>query len=119
MLTATALRNRHVTQREEQLQALIVNLSQSRNRSTLFIGPPGTGKTALVYELAWRLTQGHPSIPERLRDLDIFELSPSFLRAGASLAGEYDERVRQLLKVLQAHPRIVLFVDEVHSLLQS
>ena len=49
----------------------------------------------------------------------MFELSPSFLRAGASMVGQYDERISSLIKVLEANPKVILFVDEVHSLLQS
>jgi ATP-dependent Clp protease ATP-binding subunit ClpA len=65
------------------------------------------------------MVQGDPSIPARLQDCDIFELSPSFLRSGSSLVGQYDERVSALIKTLSENPKVILFVDEAHSLFQS
>ena len=59
-----------------------VNVAIALKRPLLVRGEPGTGKTALVHELARRLVAGHDSIPPILRDHDVFELSPSFLRGG-------------------------------------
>ena len=73
----------------------------------------------MVYEFARRLVKHDPSIPERLRDCDVFELSTVFLRSGASYVGEYEKRVSALLKVLTANPKVILFVDEAHSMFQS
>ncbi|MCX6619542.1 MAG: AAA family ATPase, partial [Acidobacteria bacterium] len=85
----------------------------------IITGYPGTGKSALIYEFARQLAAGGETIPAHLREFDIFELSPAFLRAGASLAGEYDQRVKTLLEILKRNPKIILFVDEIHSLLRS
>ena len=104
---------------ERYLARLQKILLQMRRPNVIVIGQPGTGKTALVYEFACRILSGDPVIHPKLRDRDVFELSPSFLRSGASMVGQYDERVSALLKVLEAYPKIILFVDEVHSLLQS
>lgn len=118
-LTAGQPPAKGIVELEAPLRALVRTLSKMKRRNALVIGFPGTGKTALVYELARRLVEGHPSIPPRLRDLDIFELSPVFLRSGASMVGQYEERVKALLETLRAHPRVVMFVDEIHQLLQS
>jgi ATP-dependent Clp protease ATP-binding subunit ClpA len=104
---------------EKPVASLVRTLCKMRRRNALILGQPGTGKSALVYELARRLVRGDASIPARIRDLDIFELSPAFLRSGAGVVGQYDERVKKLIQTLSAHPKIVLFVDEIHSFLQS
>jgi len=104
---------------EEPLQAILRALVKRNQRSALVVGQPGTGKTALIREVARRLMSGHPGIPKRLREYDLFELSPTFLRSGATLVGEYDERVAKLIQILRENPKVLLFVDEVHSLLQS
>ena len=104
---------------ERYLYQLQKNLIKMRRPSVIVIGQPGTGKTALVYEFASRISSQDPSIAPALRDRDVFELSSSYLRAGASMVGEYEERVSAVIKVLEANPQVILFVDEVHSMLQS
>ena len=104
---------------ELRIQAVLRTLVKRKQKSAIITGEPGTGKTSLVRELARRLVEGHPSIPARLRDVDIFEISPTFLRAGTTLVGQYEERIGTLLKTLKENPKVILFVDEVHSLLQS
>jgi len=119
VLTEGDLPDRGILQRKHSVAALTRALARRKQRNALIIGLPGTGKTAIVYEFARRLAARDSTIPERLRDYDIFELSPAFLRAGTSMLGEYDKRVKALITILKRHPKIVLFVDEVHSLLQS
>jgi ATP-dependent Clp protease ATP-binding subunit ClpA len=119
MLTASDPPHGRVVEREGVLRSLIRTLSKMKRRNAILIGPAGCGKSAIVYELARRLHSGDSSLPPRLRDLDVFELSPTFLRSGASMVGQYDERVKALLEVLRANPKIILFVDEIHSLFQS
>jgi ATP-dependent Clp protease ATP-binding subunit ClpA len=104
---------------EDPLLDLLQQLVQMKRRSCILHGPSGCGKTALVHELAQRLAEGHVGIPAMLAEYEIFELDPNFLRAGASLVGQYDQRVKELIQLLEAHPRIILFVDEVHTLFQS
>lgn len=104
---------------ENTLRSLVRTLVKHRRRNAILLGQPGTGKSAAIYELARRIVRADSSLPERIRELDLFELSPSFLRSGASMVGQYDERVKALLQILLARPNIVLFVDEIHSLFQS
>ncbi len=119
MLTVGEPPYKGVIEMERALASLVRTLSKMGRKTAIVIGYPGTGKSALVYEFARRLVTGHPKIPARLADLDVFELSPSFLRSGASLVGQYDERVKSLIEILRAHPKIIMFVDEIHSLFQS
>jgi len=119
MLTAVELPHYGVYGMDKAIASLVRTLSRQRSRNAIVTGYPGTGKSAVIYEFARRLVQHPEEFPEKLRDCDVFELSPSFLRAGASMMGQYDERVKALLQVLEANPRIILFVDEIHSLLQS
>jgi ATP-dependent Clp protease ATP-binding subunit ClpA len=119
LLTDKELPDRRVVEREAPLRSLIEILCRMGRRNAIIVGHAGTGKTALVYELARRMVEGHASIPAHLKDADIFELSPVFLRSGASMVGQYEERVKTLLQVLRSCRNIILFVDEVHSLFQS
>ncbi len=119
MLTVGEPPKKGVMRMDRYVRALQKNLLKMRRPSVIVIGQPGTGKTALVHEFARMIIEEDPAIVPSLRDRDVFELSPSFLRAGASMVGQYDERVSTLLKVLEANPNVILFVDEVHSLLSS
>jgi ATP-dependent Clp protease ATP-binding subunit ClpA len=119
MLTVGDPPQKGIVEMDRYLRSLQKNLMKMRRPNIIIIGQPGTGKTALVYEFARRIVTGDASVTPGLRDRDIFELSPSFLRSGASVVGQYDERVSSLIKILEAHPKVILFVDEVHSLLQS
>lgn len=119
MLTAVDLPDHGVYGMDKAIDSLVHTLSRWRSRNAIVTGHPGTGKSAVIYEFARRLVKSPDAFPPRLRDVDVFELSPSFLRSGASVMGQYDERVKALLQVLEAHPKIILFVDEIHSLFQS
>jgi ATP-dependent Clp protease ATP-binding subunit ClpA len=119
MLTVGEPPKKGVMRMDRYVKALQKNLLKMRRPSVIVVGQPGTGKTALVFEFARMIIEKDPAIVPSLRDRDVFELSPSFLRAGASMVGQYEERVTTLLKVLEANPKIILFVDEVHSLLSS
>jgi ATP-dependent Clp protease ATP-binding subunit ClpA len=118
MLTDMDLPYKGVIGADRAIKDLRTTLLMMKNNVCIH-GPAGCGKSAVVYEFARLLSTGDPSIDAQIADLDIFELSPTLLKAGASVVGEYEERVTALLKVLEAHPKIVLFVDELHSLLQS
>jgi|GEM_PF-1426050 len=119
MLTATEPPYQGSHGLEPTLHALWRSLSRMKHRSAILIGYPGTGRTAAIYELARQLYHGAEDLPAHLRELDIFELSPWFLRSGAASVGQYEERVKDLVRILEAHPQILLFVDDIHTLFSS
>jgi len=119
ILTASEPPHKGVAGMEDSLVKLYGALVKLGRKNVIIHGPPGCGKTALVYEFARQIFHKEESLPHLLRDRDIFELSPSFLRSGASVVGQYEARVKSLIEVLQANPRIILFIDEIHSFFQS
>ncbi len=119
MLTDGKPPRKSVVEMHAQMRRMQKTLLKMKRHNLIVTGHPGTGKTALIYEFARLLLLGDESIDPRLRDRDVFELSPSFLRAGAGVVGAYDERVSSLIKILEAHPKVIMFVDEIHSLLSS
>ncbi len=101
------------------LRGLMTTLSKMGRHNAIVVGHPGTGKTAIIYELARRMARQDASLPARLREMDLFELHPTFLRSGASVVGQYEERVKELITTLKANPKVILFIDEVHAMFQS
>jgi ATP-dependent Clp protease ATP-binding subunit ClpA len=102
---------------EPVLVQLVQTLGQRKHRSAIVVGPVGSGKTSVVHELARRMVGRHLSIPMVLWDRCVFALQPHLLRSGADRAGELDQRVRSLVAVLSENPRLILFVDDLPTLL--
>lgn len=119
VLTVSHAKAKKLVGAENTIRSLVRTLCKRKRRSGILVGPPGTGKTAVIHELAHRIVHAHPTIPARLRDLDIFELSAVYLQADTKYRGEYEEKIRDLIRVLEKSPHVVLFVDEIHSFLQS
>ncbi len=119
VLTEKAPPSKGVMRMATHLRSLQKNLLKMRRPNALIIGQPGTGKTALVYEFARLLVAGDPAIAPALRDRDVFELSVFLFRAGAGIVGEYEKRVGDLIRIVEEHPQVILFVDEVHQMLTS
>ena len=88
--------------------------------NALLKGPAGVGKTRVVEEVARRITDGHPSVPPSLRDKIIYELPLSALVAGASLVGEMEARINQVIEFASDPAnRAILFIDEIHQIVMS
>ena len=102
---------------EPVLVQLVQALGQRKHRSAIVVGPAGSGKTSVVHELARRMVGRYPSIPVTLWDRCVLALQPHLLRSGADRAGELDQRVRSLVAVLSENPRLILFVDDIPTLL--
>ncbi|MBY0221714.1 AAA family ATPase [Sporosarcina aquimarina] len=101
--------------RDEEIRNVIRILSRKTKNNPVLIGEPGVGKTAIVEGLAQRIVKG--DVPEDLKDRKIFELDMSALIAGAKYRGEFEERLKGVLKqVKDSDGEIILFIDEIHTI---
>jgi ATP-dependent Clp protease ATP-binding subunit ClpC len=101
--------------REEEVERMVQILSRRTKNNPLLLGESGVGKTAIVEGLATRIIEG--SVPMLLADRRILALDLSLLVAGTKYRGQFEERLKGLLKELQDHPEIIIFIDEIHSLI--
>lgn len=99
--------------RDEEIRDVIRILSRKTKNNPVLIGEPGVGKTAIVEGLAHRIVRR--DVPENLKDKEIYSLDMGALIAGAKYRGEFEERLKAVLKeVKQSEGRILLFIDEIH-----
>lgn len=102
--------------REQEIRQLIDVLLRRRQNNPVLTGEPGVGKTALVEGLAQRIAQG--SVPEALKKMEILSLDMGLLQAGASVKGEFENRLQTLLREIKEYPSpVILFIDEAHTLI--
>ncbi|XOJ58748.1 AAA family ATPase [Candidatus Levibacter sp. Uisw_134_01] len=116
-LTANALKGLldPVIGRDEEIRRVIQVLSRRTKNNPVLIGEPGVGKTAILEGLAIRIAQD--DVPEKLKDKEIFSLDLASILAGAKFRGDFEERLKSLLnEVEKKRDKIVLFIDELHSL---
>lgn len=101
--------------RDEEIRNVIRILSRKTKNNPVLIGEPGVGKTAIVEGLAQRIVRR--DVPEGLKDAELYELDMSALIAGASYRGQFEERLKSVLKqVKESEGRIILFIDEIHTI---
>ena len=101
--------------RDEEIRRVLQILSRRTKNNPILIGEPGTGKTAIVEGLAERIVRG--DVPENLKDKQLYSLDMGALVAGAKYKGEFEERLKSVIKeVTNADGRIILFIDEIHTL---
>ena len=101
--------------RDEEIRRILQILSRRTKNNPMLVGEPGTGKTAIAEGLAHRIIKG--DIPENLKGKQIYSLDMGALIAGAKYKGEFEERLKSVIKeVTSAEGEIVLFIDEIHTL---
>jgi len=101
--------------RDEEIRRILQILSRRTKNNPILVGEPGTGKTAIAEGLAHRIIDG--DIPENLKDKQIFALDMGSLIAGAKFKGEFEERLKAVIKeVTESDGDVVLFIDEIHTL---
>ena len=101
--------------RDEEIRRILQILSRRTKNNPILIGEPGTGKTAIVEGLSRRIVRG--DVPENLKDKQLYSLDMGALIAGAKYQGEFEERLKAVVKaVVESQGQIILFIDEIHTL---
>ena len=115
-LTAAAREGRldPVIGREKEIERVMQVLSRRTKNNPVLVGEPGVGKTAVVEGLAQKIVQGE--VPETLKDKQLYTLDLSALVAGARYRGDFEERLKKVLKEIRTRGDIILFIDELHTL---
>jgi ATP-dependent Clp protease ATP-binding subunit ClpA len=101
--------------REYEVERTIQILCRRRKNNPLLVGEAGVGKTAIAEGLAWRITQG--DVPEILAEANVYSLDMGALLAGTKYRGDFEQRLKGVLKNLQGKPNAILFIDEIHTLI--
>jgi ATP-dependent Clp protease ATP-binding subunit ClpA len=101
--------------RDHEVERVIQILCRRRKNNPLLVGEAGVGKTAIAEGLAWRITQG--SVPDVLAEANVYALDMGALLAGTKYRGDFEQRLKGVLKSLKDKPHAVLFIDEIHTLI--
>src|SRR5690606_8508163 len=101
--------------RDEEIRRVLQILSRRTKNNPILVGEPGVGKTAIAEGIAHRIIQG--DVPENLKDKYLYSLDMGALIAGAKYKGEFEERLKAVVKeVTSSEGQIILFIDEIHTL---
>ena len=101
--------------REHEVERVIQILCRRRKNNPLLVGEAGVGKTAIAEGLAWRITQNN--VPDVLAEANVYALDMGALLAGTKYRGDFEQRLKSVLKALKDKPHAVLFIDEIHTLI--
>ena len=116
-LNASALAGRidPLIGREQEVERVIQVLCRRRKNNPLLVGEAGVGKTAIAEGLAWRITRGE--VPDVLQSAQVYALDMGALLAGTKYRGDFEQRLKGVLKQLRGNPDAILFIDEIHTLI--
>src|SRR3984893_16692867 len=101
--------------RDQEINRTIQVLCRRQKNNPLFVGDPGVGKTAIAEGLARRIVHGE--VPDVLRNATIFALDMGTLLAGTRYRGDFEERLKQVIKEIEAYPGAIMFIDEIHTVI--
>lgn len=101
--------------REAEVERVIQTLCRRRKNNPLLVGEAGVGKTAIAEGLAWRVTQG--DVPEILQNAVVYSLDMGALLAGTKYRGDFEQRLKAVLKQMKNNPNGILFIDEIHTII--
>ena len=101
--------------RDYEVERTIQILCRRRKNNPLLVGEAGVGKTAIAEGLAWRITEG--TVPEVLQEANVYALDMGALLAGTKYRGDFEQRLKGVLKSLKDKPHAILFIDEIHTLI--
>jgi ATP-dependent Clp protease ATP-binding subunit ClpA len=101
--------------REHEVERVIQVLCRRRKNNPLLVGEAGVGKTAIAEGLAWRITEG--DVPDILKESLVYSLDMGALLAGTKYRGDFEQRLKAVLKQLKQTPNAILFIDEIHTII--
>ncbi len=101
--------------REKEIERLMQILARRTKNNPVLIGEPGVGKTAVVEGLAERIAV--QDVPEMLKDVQVYTFDLSSIVAGSRYRGDFEEKMKKVLKEVEANPKIILFIDELHTIM--
>ncbi|MBC7699230.1 ATP-dependent Clp protease ATP-binding subunit ClpA [Aquabacterium sp.] len=101
--------------RDHEVERVIQILCRRRKNNPLLVGEAGVGKTAIAEGLAWRITQ--KDVPDVLADAEVYSLDMGALLAGTKYRGDFEQRLKAVIKQLKEQPSAILFIDEIHTLI--
>jgi len=101
--------------REHEVERVVQVLCRRRKNNPLLVGEAGVGKTAIAEGLAWRITEG--DVPDVLAECTVYSLDMGALLAGTKYRGDFEQRLKGVLKNLKDQPNAILFIDEIHTLI--
>jgi ATP-dependent Clp protease ATP-binding subunit ClpA len=101
--------------REAEVERVIQVLCRRRKNNPLLVGEAGVGKTAIAEGLAWRITQN--DVPDILSEANVYSLDMGALLAGTKYRGDFEQRLKAVLKNLKEKPKAILFIDEIHTMI--
>jgi ATP-dependent Clp protease ATP-binding subunit ClpA len=101
--------------REEQLEQLVQTVARRKKNNVILVGESGVGKTAIAEGLAYLINEGR--VPEIVEDNTIYSLDIGALLAGTKFRGDFEERIKEVLEILEDRPNTILFIDEIHMIM--